>query len=240
MAISKTARDGVVRAFQWARARLMKPATVPPELWVTPSLENVKSQSRILVVDDEDLAHYSQLRTRGFNVKRLDAVDATASRTMDTDFDLLILDIRGIRDHFGAEDGIEALPMIRKDNPWIPIILFTAHMDDNKEKIARAEQLTQAVEPKSLRFADFEDRVIFWLRQARSRDYAVQSLARLGVANASDLADRLGRENVAALKPFLSEAANSSSQSRDYQAKNLLETLNSIARGARWHQNEAK
>lgn len=207
------------------------------ELWTDPGIDDLKKTSKILVIDDEDLPHYNQLTLRGFAVERWQTVDAKKSPTIDSTYDLLILDVRGIKDHFGATDGIDALPMIRRDNPWIPIIIFTAHMDAQKEKIEKAEKFSQGTEGKNLPFTDFEERVTYWLQQTRSRDYALATLKRLGVANAMELCDQIGRTPVKEIKYFLADHKTDST--REYQVQSVINTLSTIATGKRWSTKQS-
>src|SRR5262249_35139428 len=122
-----------------------------------------------------------KLRERGFAVDVWSSVDQKQAASIDANYDLLVLDVRGVQDAFGAKDGIEALQMLRDDNPWIPILMDSSYICDltrDRKKTVRTQ--TQETLDKIARYPDFEARIWEWLTRGRTREYALSRLEALG------------------------------------------------------------
>jgi DNA-binding NtrC family response regulator len=119
--------------------------------------------NRILVVDDEhDLADYlaEELKTAGFlTCTAADGVDAVL-QVLDGGWDGIVMDIRMPR-----LDGINALRIIRRVAPHLPVIMFTgqAGQGDMLES-TRLGAFTCLVKPLAI------DKLIVSLKQAISLD----------------------------------------------------------------------
>jgi two-component system response regulator HydG len=83
-----------------------------------------KKRAQILIVDD-DAGHLTTLKTIvkswGFRVETADDGSQAVDRVEDQPFDLILMDVK-----MTEMDGIEALKLIKRYNPAIPIIIMTA------------------------------------------------------------------------------------------------------------------
>ena len=117
--------------------------------------------NHILIVDDEyDLANFlaDELRTAGFTAgTAADGVDAVL-QVLGSSFDGVVMDIR-----MPKLDGINALKIIRKIAPHLPVIMFTgqAGQGDMLES-TRLGAFTCLVKPLAI------DKLISTLNQALS------------------------------------------------------------------------
>lgn len=202
--------------------------------WGEPSLRQIKLESRVLIIDDESLAHFEHLKHRGFSCEHWKTIDRSRSGAIDAEFDLLLLDVRGVQDAFGAKDGIEALELLRRDNPWIPIALNTAFPADvADEKRRTVKMLTQRSLAKMMRYAEFEEAVVQLLQLGRSRQYFIDVLSRLQVADPGSVLTEL--ESIPKSLPQWSFLPNTkpSSVQRD-QVDQVLRTAQGVYTRVRW------
>lgn len=147
---------------------------------------------RILVIDDAKPDKLAMFERRGFDVTLKSRVEHDPANRYEANYDLLLLDQRGVRSEFGASRGSEALGLIRQDNPWLPIILFTSYPQDVKGK-RRQEVLSVADEimRKSLPYDEMEPRLLALLEDRRSRRHFESLLSGLGVEDPSVLLDQV-------------------------------------------------
>lgn len=145
---------------------------------------------RILVIDDASPDKIAMFERRGFQIVLKQSVEHDAENIYQNDYDLLLLDLRGVGSEFGASKGNEALPLLRRDNPWLPIVIFTSFQQDLKgQALAEVEALSEGVLRKSLRYDEIETRVIEVLQRSRSRGSFESLLRKFDVANVDELLD---------------------------------------------------
>jgi len=93
----------------------------------------------ILIVDDD--IYFTKLLGKmlirqGYKVETVLSADEAIKEISKKSYDILLLDI-----HMEGKDGIEAIPLIKKINPRIPIIIITADHSPFIEKRARREEI---------------------------------------------------------------------------------------------------
>ncbi len=95
------------------------------------STDDIRKGPCILIIDDEpDICRLLQLTLvrHGYNVKYVHALNEGLSFLQQQQPDLLFLDI-----HLPDGSGLEALPVIRKKCPTLPVITISAY-DNGMEK----------------------------------------------------------------------------------------------------------
>ncbi|MBO6934176.1 MAG: hypothetical protein JJ863_04355 [Deltaproteobacteria bacterium] len=203
--------------------------------WHQATAEDLMQSGRILVIDnqgEEELAHISQMRKRGFKVERWDRVIPGKAKTIGLSFDLLLLDNRDVTDDFGAESGLQAVKLLRRDNPWVPIFIFTSYEGDIPPSDKR--QLTQmrvGLLPKMTPYADMEKVLIHALARAREQDYFLSILKdelRLGNPDQALSACTDKRSGSAALALEVSSPIDRS------RAERVLHVARDVYHGKRW------
>ncbi len=203
--------------------------------WPNTRYEQLVTESRILVVDDQQWAHHDRLRRQNFHVTHHHQIEADANTPLDDRFDLLILDVRGIRDPFGASDGVEALVMLRRLNPWIPIIVCSAYFGDlTADQRAIITQHTQDAIEKDVDYPELEDRLVALLRRSRTRLFFEERLGATGVANANAALSSMEHGKAAEQCPLDWVAGSPPTPIREAQARRLLKVAASVYRGKRW------
>ncbi|MGZ4127737.1 MAG: response regulator [Actinomycetota bacterium] len=99
---------------------------------------------RVLIVDDTDhvremLSH--MLTLDGFTVVGAAAGAAEAMDTLDdADPDIVIMDMK-----MPHVDGIAATSSIREQHPTLPVVLYTAYLDNDIEERARIAGVTACI-----------------------------------------------------------------------------------------------
>ncbi len=203
--------------------------------WSVGTMTDLRAKSRILVIDDEDGAHYDGLRARNYAVVTWNAIRTADAAKLDFEYDLIILDVRGVKDDLDADDGIEALEMLRRDNPWIPVLMFTSFKGTIRGRRREASSRNaQAVMQKSVSFTEFSEAVVDQLRRGASREYFEHLLGSLGCPDPGSLVEQVvsnPRKDVEL--PLLSGGVFS----RDKVAR-VLQVLRGFVMGTRWKERK--
>ncbi len=178
----------------------------PKKYWGFESSEEIKRCCRVLIVDDRLLPHQDMLERRGFRVTKNDRV-APRDVPIEAEYDIMLLDYKGVIDSFAATDGIAALKTIRQDNPWIPVMIITSYEED--ERIAAGSHLYDGVIPKSLEYSEVESRLLGMVDRACRKEFFHARLEKYGISNSKEILGAVeagGNE----IKPSLTEASASS------------------------------
>lgn len=203
--------------------------------WDLPDVETIKKQSRVLIVDDGSYAHFEQLPLRGFAVTHEKRIDREKETVVDENFDLLILDVKGVQDAFGAKDGIDALELLRRDNPWVPIMIHTAYLgdlSDSRKNLVREH--TQKAIPKIIPFHEFEELVMELLQLGRTPAYLEAVLKGLEVADPGRVLKMVEESDELPNWEFEKDVNPSPFQKAQVVA--VLRRARSIFTGARWRR----
>jgi CheY-like chemotaxis protein len=231
--ISKSARDWLRTLF--GRIRLTPQARVEYK-WAAPSIQALKLQSKVLIVDDDaELPHFTQLKNRHFSLTIWKEVERKQFESVDQDFDLMLLDVRGVKDSFGATNGLEALELIRRDNPWIPIAVYTAYLGDISASQRDAmNTFVQHELDKLVKYHEFEEAVVSLIQRGRSRAYFVTILSQLGVDNPDDVLSRLESASGETLPVWKFVDTVTPSPFQPDQVRHVLKIAAAIYTGERW------
>lgn len=164
--------------------------------WKKHSLEEIREKAKILIIDDDGYPHYDALEDRGFNITRIEAIDSKEAETYELKYDLILLDIMGVKDDLEAEDGVDALRLIRRHNSWIPIVLYSAHSGPfkSKERKKFALENTNGLFLKKETYGDFSTKVANSIGEAWERDYFVKLLRKYGISQADEVLKRLEQD----------------------------------------------
>jgi DNA-binding NtrC family response regulator len=110
---------------------------------------------RVLIVDDDGAMRQmleSLFREQGYATEVADSVDAAVARLRDTDFDVVLSDIK-----MPGRSGIELVGELRKLRPETPVVLMTAFGSiDSAVEAMRAgafDYITKPFEPEAVLFA---------------------------------------------------------------------------------------
>lgn len=225
---------------KWAWGKWRRPPTPPseqpqPQLrpLAPPPLAELEAQARILVVDDEDYAHYALLERQFPRLTRWTAIRGDSAKSLDDKFDLVILDVRGVVDDAGAGDGLEALDTLRRYNPWVPVMLFTAFRGGIRGvRKDSAAQNAQAVEKKVIPYPEFSAEVVRLLQLGFTRGYFVDRLTALCVEDAARLVASV--ESNPEQQAEWRVVPGGEGPFTRHQVERMLQVARQIVRGARW------
>lgn len=168
------------------------PETPAPTTWPAFDREGLIADCKILVIDDSSPDKIAMFKRRGFDMTLRQRVEHNASEPYQDTFDFLFLDMRGVASDFGDTRGTDALPLLRRDNPWLPIVVFTSYPQDLRGPTReRVEDLADDIIKKSLRYDELEPTVIELLRVRRKRESFVKLLRDAGVSNTDAVLDGL-------------------------------------------------
>lgn len=232
-----TALGGFGAKWAWGRWRTSpgKPALPPParRTLAPPPLSELETHARILVVDDEDYAHYALLERQFSNLTRWTSIGGDAAKAIDDRFDLVVLDVRGVTDDAGANDGLEALEVLRRYNPWVPVLLFTAFRGAIRgARKDLASQHAQAVEKKVIPYPEFSEQVVRLLQLGFTRGYFVERLGSLGVDGAAELVAAIEAEPDRKVDWRLTTGTEG--PFTRHQVDRMFDVARQIVRGSRW------
>jgi hypothetical protein len=88
-------------------------------------------RGRIAVLDDEAPEMLQDLRDRGLSIGHITSTDDPQFQTLaDCFYDLLLLDYGGIGPRFGQDEGLDVLRYLKRVNPSLRILAFTARTFD--------------------------------------------------------------------------------------------------------------
>ncbi len=202
--------------------------------WPTTHSDAALKFGRLLVVDDQSFAHYERLEKRGYKVTRWMKMNKNEPGGFDANYDALILDVRGVADDFGAADGVEALRLIRRDNPWIPILIYTAYPDDvPQDSSSFVASETEGCMSKLKPFVEFEAAIVSLFGKGRDRSRFARVLAHLGVANSDEVLTALQRGTKPKWKPI---APENRPPFQERQVEDVMQIARSVVDGTRWKQ----
>ncbi len=88
-------------------------------------------RGRIAVLDDDTPEMLQDLRDQGLAVDHLPSTDDPRfARLGEAFYDLLLLDYAGIGERFGSDEGLDVLRYLKRVNPALRILAFTARTFD--------------------------------------------------------------------------------------------------------------
>lgn len=91
----------------------------------------VLRRGRIAILDDEMPEMLKDLRDQGLNIAHLQTTeDAQFQALADGAYDLPLLDYGGIGPRFGQDEGLDVLRYLKRVNPGLRILAFTARTFD--------------------------------------------------------------------------------------------------------------
>lgn len=216
---------------RWIK-RLLRMAT----RWPVTHPDAVVRSARVLVVDDQhqQFANYELLENRGYHITRRSSLDSRQPGALDGEFDVVVLDVRGVQDGFGASDGIHALQLLRDDNPWIPVILYTAYPDDlTPEQEQIVQQLAEPPLSKFAPFKDLEGKIMASVLRGRERAHFEATLARIGIVNPDEVLASLQLDTKGNPKwRAIEDSKRSPFVQR--QVEDVIQVARSILDGTRW------
>lgn len=89
----------------------------------------LKRKTRIVVIDDEDSFPVELFRNEGYSIDKWDSVKDYGLLEAGN-YDIIVLDIKGIALHISEEDGLGVLESLKKSNPAQIIVAFSQHSFD--------------------------------------------------------------------------------------------------------------
>lgn len=160
--------------------------------WPQFDREALIADTKILVIDDASLDKIAMFKRRGFNVTLQQKVERDADNPYQDSYDLLLLDLRGVRSDFGAKKGNEALTLLKQDNPWLPVVIFTSYPQDLKgDTREAAKRHSEAILRKSLRYDEIEPTLLEIMTRSRSREHFRHLLLNADLQNPDNVLDCL-------------------------------------------------
>lgn len=236
--VSNRVRSWLKNALRRVRANFTRS---PRRAWAPWTAEDLRLTSRVLFIDDEEMPYIAMMQSRRFaKVARESSITPTLLESLERDFDLLVLDVRGVTDAFGATDGVASLDMIRLENPWIPIVIFTSYPDDIRgNRRSLAKRSSYAIVNKMTSYKEFESQMIEALSGSRTRDYFISRLSDIGCDNPeARLALVDGSDD--AVASVGGGVTNSEHPQVADQCSRLLRMAVKVRDGRRWIESERK
>jgi CheY-like chemotaxis protein len=88
-------------------------------------------RSRIAILDDETPEVLGDLKNHGLSIDYFNSTDdPNFSRLSEAFYDLLLLDYAGIGARFGQDEGLDVLRYLKRVNPSLRVLAFTARTFD--------------------------------------------------------------------------------------------------------------
>ena len=88
-------------------------------------------RGRIAVLDDETPEMLTDLRNHGLSINHVRSTDDAQFQALaDGVYDLLLLDYGGVGPRFGVDEGLDVLRYLKRVNPALRILAFTARTFD--------------------------------------------------------------------------------------------------------------
>jgi CheY-like chemotaxis protein len=122
-----------------------------------PSIEEVRKQARVLVVDDMQFPHQRTFERDGYHFERWAKIK-NLSQLTDGHFDLILLDVQGVGlDESPDLQGLGILRHIKRSNPAQPVIIYSAqpHRISSSELV----RLADVVLDKSVSYVEYKEEV---------------------------------------------------------------------------------
>jgi DNA-binding NarL/FixJ family response regulator len=111
----------------WPFARKLSIATMSESL----PRQEVLRRGRIAILDDEVPEMLPDLSGHGLSVAHIQSTDDAQFQSLaDGYYDLLLLDYGGIGPRFGKDEGLDVLKYLKRVNPALRILAFTARTFD--------------------------------------------------------------------------------------------------------------
>ena len=140
-------------------------------------LEAMKRLAKILVIDDEkDAFPLEIMRNHGYNIVYWEKVRSLAEIERG-EFDIIILDIRGVAQELSEDDGLAVLEHIKKSNPNQVVVAFSGHQYDLSKN--RFWKMADDSLSKPLNVITCKDKIDDLLRSKYSIEYAWESILKL-------------------------------------------------------------
>lgn len=124
--------------------------------WPQPSLSEVRRRARILVIDDLDFPYKSLFERDGYLIEKWDDIDTLTSLEQGQ-FDLILLDLKGIGQSESAEQGLGVLKHIRQSRPAQIVIAYS--QEDWPLESQPFFHMADATLPKSADYTEFKREV---------------------------------------------------------------------------------
>lgn len=147
-------------------------ASLPPP----PSIEAVRKQARVLVIDDHVLPAQKTFERDGYHFERWSSIK-NLSQLTDGHYHLILLDIQGV----GLEEspdlqGLGILKHIKISNPAQPVMVYSAqpHSVSSNEYLMMAD----AVLDKGMSYVEYKERVDDILLRRATPGYFIAAMNR--------------------------------------------------------------
>jgi CheY-like chemotaxis protein len=139
-------------------------------------------RGRIAVLDDETPEMLQDLRDHGLSVSHLASTeDPQFQSVADGFYDLLLLDYGGIGPRFGHDEGLDVLRYLKRVNPSLRILAFTARTFDASK--ADFFRICDGVVKKDAGIRETLEQIEFHLSEVLTPAYQFNALVRaLGIS----------------------------------------------------------
>ncbi len=156
----------VLAGWLWKRWRSSQ---IRPPQMRRPSLDELKANSRILVVDDEPFDYLKALRRNDFKVSAVS--DITSTREIELgEYDVVLLDLHGVGASVSAEQGVGLLRHIKEASPAQVVIAYSSA----SWPLAASEQVKMAdivLDKAKATYPDFRQAVEVHLLKSATFEY---------------------------------------------------------------------
>lgn len=101
------------------------------EVTIKYSFDELKTNLKIIVIDDDDIFPVDGFREFGYSVESWKKLDhAKLKQLYQGDFDIIILDIYGVAQDIAAKDGFDVLVEIKSKNPSQVVVAYSGQSFD--------------------------------------------------------------------------------------------------------------
>ena len=139
--------------------------------------QDLIQRGRIAVLDDETPEMLKDLRDNGLSVDHLVSTeDPNFARLQTAFYDLLLLDYGGIGGRFGKDEGLDVLRFLKRVNPALRILAFTARTFDASK--ADFFRLCDGVVSKDAGIRETLETLEFHLGHVLTPSYQFEALTR--------------------------------------------------------------
>ncbi len=141
------------------------------------SRSEIIRRGRIAILDDDIPEMLKDLRSHGLSIDHLVSTDDPAfGRLSEAFYDLLLLDYGGIGSKFGDDEGLDVLRFLRRVNPGLRTLAYTARtFDSSKGDFFR---LCDGIVKKDSGIRETLEQIEFHLGQVLTPAYQFEALAR--------------------------------------------------------------
>jgi len=92
-------------------------------------IKELRKRARIIVIDDQEAEKVVDLKREGYTIEQWQSIPSLR-QLFDEDFDLIILDIRGVGNEFSKDEGFGVLKYLRESGSNSRIIAFSGSTFD--------------------------------------------------------------------------------------------------------------